>query len=50
MNGLAALALATGLESLFALCLGCQAFALLMRIGFVPQRVCLECADISARR
>jgi hypothetical protein len=46
---LAALVLAAGLESLFAVCLGCQAFALLMRIGLVPQRVCLECADIWAR-
>jgi hypothetical protein len=45
---LAALVLAAGLESLFAVCLGCQAFALLMRIGLVPQRVCLECADIWA--
>jgi hypothetical protein len=46
---LAALVLAAGLESLFAVCLGCQAFALLMRIGLVPQRVCPECADIWAR-
>jgi hypothetical protein len=47
---LAALVLAAGLESLFAVCLGCQVFALLMRIGLVPRRVCLQCADISARR
>jgi hypothetical protein len=46
---LAALVLAAGLESVFALCLGCQAFALLMRTGLVPERVCLECADIWAR-
>jgi hypothetical protein len=46
---LAALVLASGLESIFALCLGCQAFALLMRVGLVPRRVCLECADIWAR-
>jgi hypothetical protein len=45
---LAALVLAAGLESLFAVCLGCQAFALLMRAGLVPRRVCLECADIRA--
>jgi hypothetical protein len=43
---LATLVLAAGLESLFAVCLGCQAFALLMRVGLVPQSVCLECADI----
>jgi hypothetical protein len=46
---LAALVLAAGLESIFAFCLGCQAFALLMRLGLVPQRVCLQCADIWAR-
>jgi hypothetical protein len=45
---LSALALAAGLESIFAICLGCQAFALLMRVGLVPQQVCLECAGIRA--
>jgi hypothetical protein len=40
---------AAGLESLAALCLGCELFAFLMRIGLVPERVCLECADISGR-
>jgi Domain of unknown function (DUF4395) len=40
---------AAGLESIFAVCLGCQVFALLMRIGLVPESVCLECADISRR-
>ena len=40
---------AAGLESIFAVCLGCQAFALLMRTGLVPESVCLECADISGR-
>jgi len=38
-----------GLESLFAYCLGCRLFALLIRAGVVPERVCLECADIRAR-
>jgi hypothetical protein len=37
------------LESVFALCLGCKLFALLMRAGVIPDRVCIECADISAR-
>lgn len=41
--------IAAGLESIFAVCLGCQVFALLMRIGLVPESVCLECADISGR-
>jgi hypothetical protein len=46
---LALLVLAAGLESIFAYCLGCQVFALLMRIGVVPESVCAECADISGR-
>jgi hypothetical protein len=41
--------IAAGLESIFAVCLGCQVFALLMRLGLVPESVCLECADISGR-
>jgi hypothetical protein len=46
---LAVLVVASGLEAIFAFCLGCHAFGLLMRIGLVPERICLECADISAR-
>lgn len=42
------LAVAAFLESAFALCLGCQGFALLMRAGVIPQSVCEECADIWA--
>jgi Domain of unknown function (DUF4395) len=37
------------LESVFAFCAGCQVFALLMRLGVVPESVCVECADIWAR-
>ena len=40
---------AAALESVFALCLGCHAFSLLMRAGVVPESVCLECADVSGR-
>jgi hypothetical protein len=40
---------AAGLESIFAYCLGCQVFALLMRAGVVPASVCAECADLSGR-
>jgi Domain of unknown function (DUF4395) len=40
---------AAGLESIFGYCLGCRAFAVLMRLGLVPPEVCAECADISAR-
>jgi hypothetical protein len=43
------LAVAAGLESIFAYCLGCKVFALLMRAGLVPEAVCAECADISLR-
>jgi hypothetical protein len=46
---LVALVLAATLESAFAFCLGCQVFAALVRVGVVPQTVCLECADITAR-
>jgi hypothetical protein len=45
----AMLIVAATLESVFGLCLGCKAFALLMRVGIVPESVCLECADISER-
>jgi hypothetical protein len=37
------------LESAFGLCLGCKAFAVLMRIGVVPEEVCEKCNDIWAR-
>lgn len=37
---------AATLESAFALCIGCQAFGLLMRAGLVPETVCADCADI----
>ncbi len=40
---------AAGLESIFGYCLGCKIFGLLMRVGVVPETVCLECADISDR-
>lgn len=37
------------LESVFGLCVGCKVFALLMRAGVVPERVCAECDAISLR-
>jgi hypothetical protein len=43
------LVIAATLESVFAFCLGCQVFALLMRLGVVPDEICAECADIWAR-
>ena len=41
---------AATLESVFAFCLGCKLFALLMRVGIVPEEVCERCNDIWARR
>jgi hypothetical protein len=46
---LAMLVCAAGLESIFAYCLGCKVFGLLMRAGVVPESVCAECADLSLR-
>ncbi len=37
------LVIAAGLESIFAVCLGCHVFALLMRAGLVPESICLTC-------
>jgi hypothetical protein len=46
---LALLIAAATLESAFGLCLGCKVFALLMRLGAVPDDVCAECSDIWSR-
>ena len=46
---LALLVVAASLESVFAICIGCQIFGGLMRAGIVPETVCVECADISGR-
>ena len=40
---------AAGLESILAFCVGCQVFALLMRIGLVPESICLECSNLYGR-
>jgi hypothetical protein len=44
-----AIAIAAFLEAAFAFCLGCKVFALLVRVGVVPEAICAECADVSAR-
>jgi len=46
---LALLVLAATLESVFAICLGCHVFAWLMRIGLIPEAVCVECANLNLR-
>ena len=43
------LAGAATLESVFAVCLGCQLFAVLMRLGLIPEATCEACANIWAR-
>ena len=37
---------AATLESVFAVCLGCKVFALLMRVGVVPDDICERCNNI----
>lgn len=38
---------AATLESVFAYCLGCKVFGLLMRAGVIPEEVCARCNDIN---
>lgn len=45
---LALLATAAILESALGLCLGCKAFAVLMRLGMIPPEVCERCNNIWA--
>lgn len=37
---------AATLESVFAICIGCAVFAVLMRFGVIPDEVCERCNDI----
>jgi hypothetical protein len=46
---LAALTMAAALEAFFAFCLGCKIFALLTRVGLIPDTICEACNDIQAR-
>jgi hypothetical protein len=45
----AMLAAAAFLEAAFGFCLGCRIFAVLMRLGLIPEHVCEECNDLSLR-
>lgn len=38
------------LESILGVCVGCTVFGVLMKLGVVPEEICLECADISLRQ
>jgi hypothetical protein len=40
---------AATLESMFALCIGCRIFAVLMRAGIIPASACEACSDVSRR-
>lgn len=40
------LVVAASLEAFVGFCLGCKAFAILMRLGVIPQEVCERCADL----
>lgn len=42
-------AVAATLEAVFAFCIGCQIFAVLMRLGLIPQAVCAECQNVALR-
>ncbi len=44
------LAAAAFLEAVLAICLGCKAFALLMKAGVIPPEVCESCNNIWAAR
>ncbi len=46
---LGGLVFAAGLEAVFAFCLGCFTFELLMRVGVIPESVCADCADFARR-
>ena len=46
---IAVLVVFAALESLLGFCMGCKVFALLMRIGLIPESVCEECNDLSLR-
>jgi hypothetical protein len=43
---LGAIAVAATLESVFAFCLGCAIFGLLMRWGVIPEEVCDRCNNL----
>jgi len=41
--------IAASLESFVGFCLGCVMFRQLMKVGVIPESVCVDCADISDR-
>ena len=45
---IAAILVAATLESAFAFCIGCRIFAVLMRLGIIPEQMCADCANVPA--
>jgi len=43
------LIIAASLEGFLGFCLGCTMFGWLIRAGLVPESICAECGDLSAR-
>ncbi|MGH9028563.1 MAG: DUF4395 domain-containing protein [Acidimicrobiales bacterium] len=41
---------AASLESFLGYCLGCRTFALLMKVGVIPEHFCMECVQVGVRR
>lgn len=46
---IAMLTVAASLEAFVGLCLGCVMFAQLMRVNLIPEKVCVECNNITLR-
>jgi hypothetical protein len=40
---------AAALEAGLGICLGCKIFAVLMRNGIIPERICVQCANLDRR-
>lgn len=47
---LAVLSLAAFLEAALGFCLGCKMFGLLIKLGLIPEEVCVDCANIWNRQ
>lgn len=43
-------AVAATLEFVFALCIGCRVFDVLMRLGIIPATVCEACSNLALAR
>jgi hypothetical protein len=46
---LALIIVAASLESIGGYCIGCRIFAILMRLGVIPQETCEACANVALR-